>query len=83
MRYFIIIFLFSSLIVSGQNKYLIYFKDKGQGLSNLLNKNSPEYRKIANSLSQKAVERRIKTFGEEYIIYGDFPVSEKYVDALK
>ncbi len=83
MRYFIFIFLFSSLLVSGQSKYLIYFKDKGPQYSRQLKKNTPEYREILNSLSQRSVERRIKNLGSDFIFSGDYPVSREYVDALK
>lgn len=65
---FIIIILLSSFL-SAQEKYFIYFKDKGPENSyNQLNKNSVSYQETLNLLTDKAIERRIKNMGEETLL---------------
>lgn len=75
---FIIIILLSSLL-SAQEKYFIYFNDKGPENSyNQLNKNSVSYQETLNLLTDKAIERRIKNMGEEYITFEDLKIFSEY-----
>jgi len=79
----LIILFFSSLIIA-QEKYFIYFKDKGPENSyNQLNKNSVSYQEALNSLTEKAVERRIKNMGEDYITYEDLKIYADYISEIE
>lgn len=79
----LIIILLSSIILS-QDKYFIYFKDKGlENTSKQLNKNSIAYQNAINSLTTKSVERRFKNMGEEYITIEDLPVYSDYISELE
>lgn len=76
-----VILSFGSLLA--QERYLVYFKDKGSNLHNKLNKSSAEYKQAEKSLSKKAIERRKKTMGEDYIRYEDLPISSSYIDIIR
>lgn len=76
----LIIALSSSLLP--QQKYFIYFKDKGIDNQNSLNKSSLIYKEAINSLSPKAIERRLKTIGEDIVTYDDLPVNRDYINQL-
>lgn len=66
-----------------QEKYFIYFTDKGAERISILSKTSAEYISALNSLTEKAIERRKKNLGEEFIRYEDLPVSNRYITELK
>ena len=77
----IAIFLsFSSLLA--QERYMVYFKDKGSNQHNSLNKSSAEYKKAEAALSERAIERRKKVMGENYITYEDLPISSEYIETI-
>lgn len=79
----LIILFFSSLIIA-QEKYFIYFKDKGPENSyNQLNKNSVSYQEALHSLTEKAVERRIKNMGEDYITFEDLKIYTDYISEIE
>lgn len=79
----LIILFFSSLIIA-QEKYFIYFKDKGPENSyNQLNKNGISYLEALNSLTEKAVERRIKNMGEDYITFEDLRIYTDYISEIE
>src|SRR3989337_2606728 len=66
-----------------QGKYYIYFKDKGIQKTETLNKFSNEYLKAIENLSERSIQRRMKTLGEDNIInYDDLPIQQNYIDAL-
>ncbi|MBK7106132.1 MAG: S8 family peptidase [Ignavibacteriae bacterium] len=80
MKTSIIIFtiLFTASLIA-QEKYLIYFKDKGDVLSKFADKE-----KISNEiLSEKSIERRKKNLGENYLTISDLPINENYIDKLE
>jgi len=66
-----------------QEKHFIYFKDKGFKPESTLNKSSLIYKQAVDQLSERAVERRIKNMGDEFITYEDIPVSDNYLTAIK
>lgn len=67
-----------------QQKYFIYFKDKGIKENIVLNKNLPEFQKAISGLSERSIERRKKTLGEEnFIDYTDIPINENYIQTLE
>jgi hypothetical protein len=67
----------------GQEKYLIFFKDKGIEPGERLNKSSTLYKQALDNLTERAVERRKKTMGDEIITYEDLPLREDYINELK
>jgi len=77
-----IIILVTSLTYS-QEKYLIFFKDKGIEPGERLNKSSTMYKQALDNLTERAVERRKKTMGDEIITYEDLPLREDYINELK
>ncbi len=83
MRYFILIFLLIETFdfTFAQEKYLIYFKDKGESDLSYFKKSQIE-QKLFKSFSQRAIERRKKVFGDEIFSYGDYPIYEPYIFAL-
>jgi subtilisin family serine protease len=77
-----IIILVTSLTY-GQEKYLIFFKDKGIEPGERLNKSSTLYKQALDNLTERAVERRKKNMGDEIITYEDLPLREDYINELK
>ncbi len=77
-----ILILFSSLIF-GQQKYFIYFTDKGIDSKTVLNKSSKYYNDALSNLSQRAIDRRIKNMGKEIINYDDLPIQDNYKEQLR
>src|SRR3972149_8999628 len=79
----IFFFLFFISSAFAQNKYYIYFKDKGITANQSLNKFSIKYQKALENLSERSIERRIKNMGEEKIItYEDLPIQQHYINDL-
>lgn len=83
MKYILILFIVLSAQVFTQDKFFVYFTDKGNLNLGSLNKNSAEYIQAVQDLSQKAVERRIKNMGEDFINYDDLPISKNYITQLE
>ncbi|MDQ7815595.1 MAG: S8 family serine peptidase [Melioribacteraceae bacterium] len=73
---------FISTIVFSQNKYFVYFNDKGIE-SQTLNKSSRIYEEAEKLLSKESIERRKQVMGNDYITFEDIPVNEKYIGALE
>src|SRR5690606_1905150 len=81
MKFFILLILLSAIALYPQEKYFIYFKDKGIPESSF-SKNSAVYNEVLNNLSEHAVERRKKVMGENFIRYEDLPVNKNYVNEI-
>ena len=81
------LFTFFVIIITsltfGQEKYLIYFKDKGVEPGITLNKSSSIYKQALNNLTEHAIERRKKTMGNDFITYEDLPIREDYISDLE
>jgi len=75
--------MFLSSLDFPQEKYFIYFTDKGIENSNSLNKNSEAYIQAVEELSPKAIERRIKNLGNDFITYDDLPIDKNYIYKLE
>ncbi len=76
-----------SILITGsifpQQKYLIYFNDKGE-TGNILLKPVERNKVAVKTLSAKSINRRIKTLGtDKYFDYDDLPVPEKYISRLR
>lgn len=83
MKYTLILLIILSSQVFTQEKFFIYFTDKGTENTKSLNKNSSAYIQAVQDLSQKAVDRRIKNMGEDFITYDDLPINKNYIDELE
>ncbi|MCB0750912.1 MAG: hypothetical protein KDC52_05520, partial [Ignavibacteriae bacterium] len=82
----LIVILFFYLISSSafaQEKYLIYFKDKGDFGKETLSKTTVKENLAKQILSEKSIERRRKSMGYDFITFQDLPISKNYVDQLK
>lgn len=82
-RYFIILLTIFTSLSFAQQKYFIYFKDKGITQNISLSKSSTEYQLALNSLTEKAIERRKKIFGDEIIRFEDLPIKTEYLSELE
>ena len=76
-------FIITTFCISAQSKHFIYFKDKGIQPSDVLSKNSESFFSAKSLLTERAVERRRRAMGENYITYEDIPVNEEYVAELE
>ncbi len=78
----LLIILVPFVMLFPQEKYLIYFKDKGEQAS--LQKSSPEYQLALKKISPRALARRQKVMNSDSLIkFEDLPVSKAYVSQLK
>ncbi|MFZ1290722.1 MAG: S8 family serine peptidase [Melioribacteraceae bacterium] len=74
----ILFVIFSASFLFAQEKFLIYFKDKGEVLSKIADKE-----KISNEiLTKKSIERRKKIMGENYLDFSDLPILQDYINSL-
>lgn len=80
---FLLLLLVSLIPLNAQNKYLVYFKDKGVSRDAVLSKASVQYQSAVESLSRKSIERRKKVMGDDYVTYEDLPVDEDYVKQVE
>jgi serine protease AprX len=78
--YTILFCVFVTVAAFPQTKYMVYFKDKG---STSLLKSSSAYDAVVKELSSRAIERRKKVMGDNYITLEDLPVNEEYVTQLE
>ncbi len=79
---FLIIFiLLSSISTSVCEKYRIFLKDKG---STQFFKGSELYSKAVNSLSERAIQRRLKIFPpDSFVSIEDSPISDIYLNKIQ
>ncbi|MCK9279439.1 MAG: S8 family serine peptidase [Melioribacteraceae bacterium] len=82
-RIILVIFFFISMNILAQTKYMVYFKDKGIDQKNKLSKTSEYYKEAEKALSPKAIERRKKVLGEEYIDYSDIRINDVYLEKIE
>ena len=82
MKNIILSFLILTSIILSQEKYFIYFKDKGVSQSNRLNKTSLQFLQAEKELSPLAIERRKSVMGNDYITYEDLPIKDEYINSL-
>ena len=70
--------------LNAQQKYLVYFKDKGITKQTSLQKSSLAYQEAVQSLSERSIERRKKHLGEEnFITFEDVPLYQPYIESLE
>jgi subtilisin family serine protease len=83
-NYILWIFIVFTAGSFSQQKYFIYFKDKGVAPAVKLEKGSPVYNSAISLLSQRSIERRIKNLGENnFITYEDLPLVNDYIFQLE
>lgn len=78
----LIVILFVLITTFAQDKYLIYFNDKGITKESFHENSTRFYKNSSIQLSEKAIERRKKVLGENYITYKDVPINQTYIDAI-
>jgi len=61
-----------------QNKYLIYFKDKGFQAGKVLQKNTEAFNLAKRHLSERSIKRRKKAMGGNYLTFKDIPINKNY-----
>ena len=83
MKYLFILFLFLTSQVLSQDKYFIYFKDKGVENGTVLNKTSLAYSDAIKNLTEKSIDRRKKSMGEDFITFEDLSIHKNYINELK
>jgi len=70
--------------IFAQQKYLVYFKDKGIATQTSLQKTSQAYTEAVQSLSERSIQRRIKHRGaENFITFEDVPLYQPYITELE
>lgn len=74
--------IFTSVSFS-QQKYFIFFRDKGINKNTYLSKSSSEYQTALSTLTEKAIGRRKKNLGDEIIRFEDLPLKDDYLNELK
>ena len=79
----IITLFLSSVCLSAQERFMVYFKDKGANSFGKLNKTSLEYKEAEAALSKRAIDRRKKTMGKNFITYEDLPINKNYIETVK
>lgn len=81
-RIFLFLLLLSALSFP-QEKYFIYFKDKAVKQGESLSKENQHYKKASEELSDRAIQRRMKNLGDDFIFYEDIPINKNYIESLK
>ncbi|MGE5437983.1 MAG: S8 family serine peptidase [Syntrophothermus sp.] len=71
-----------TISLSAQSKYFIYFKDKGIDAKESLYKGNSIYQLAESELTERAIERRKKLLGDDYIDYTDVPIKREYLNEL-
>jgi len=78
-----LILFFFSLSIYAQEKFLIYFIDKGPSAEASLSKTSNLEVLAKKYLSERSIERRKKTLGESFLLFQDLPINIKYINELQ
>ena len=80
----LVLVLILSSLGFAQEKYFIYFKDKGIDKTTQINKSSSLYNSALSILSERAISRRQKLLDNSDIIqYEDIPVSNEYLTVIE
>lgn len=83
MKFTLLLLIVLSLQGFSQEKFFIYFTDKGTENTKSLNKTSEAYFQAVENLSPKAIERRMKNMEGDFITYEDLPINKNYIDELE
>ena len=83
-RFLFFIFFIGAGLSTAQQKYFVFFKDKGLYSPHRIYKTAQISPAAISHLSEKSIERRKQAMGEnEYFNYDDLPVYAPYIDELK
>ena len=70
--------------IYAQQKYMVYFKDKGMANQTSLQKTSQAYTETVQSLSKRSIQRRIKHRGaDNFVTFEDVPIHQPYISELE
>ncbi|MDP1994730.1 MAG: S8 family serine peptidase, partial [Ignavibacteria bacterium] len=70
--------------IYAQQKYMVYFKDKGITKENSLLKTSRAYTEAVHSLSERSIQRRIKHRGtDNFVTFEDVPLYQPYLEKVE
>ena len=70
--------------IYAQQKYMVYFKDKGMANQTSLQKTSQAYTETVQSLSKRSIQRRIKHRGaDNFVTFEDVPLYQPYITELE
>ena len=84
MKKIILVIMFLGISVSfAQTKYLVYFTDKAVDDVSSLSKSSNLYQSALNKLTDRAIERRRKNLGDDFITVEDIPIKQQYLQQIR
>ncbi|MCP5063153.1 MAG: S8 family serine peptidase [Ignavibacteriae bacterium] len=78
----LVLLLFASSLLA-QEKYMIYFKDKGSLAKESLSKSNSVQAIAEKTLSKRSIDRRKKNLGENYFTFEDLPLENSYIHELQ
>ena len=78
---FFVLISFSSF--HAQDKYLIYFADKGISEAEFSHNSKQIFKSLPDILSKKTIERRKKVMGDKFFTFQDLPVSNSYKSVIE
>jgi serine protease AprX len=83
-KYLFYLIILTPIILLSQDKYFIYFKDKGIKQNETLLKSSATYLNAISLLTDRSIERRKKVMNEdELITFEDLPLKEEYIGKIQ
>ncbi|MCB9260365.1 MAG: S8 family peptidase [Ignavibacteriales bacterium] len=82
MKFLIFSWLIISSIIHAQEKYLIFFKDKGITKESFLAKSADRENLAIKYLSKRSIERRKKVLGDKFFTYEDLPINQFFIDRI-
>lgn len=82
LRKLIVLLFFSSLLFS-QDKYYVFFTDKGFVQGSNSEQEVEAYKIAWEMLTERSLERRKRTAGKAFVDFDDFPVNENYVAKIE
>jgi len=87
MKTIFALFVFGCIVLqplSAQQKYMVYFKDKGVPAGSVLQKKSAVYSEALSSLSERSIKRRTKFRGADDVVTSyDIPVYQPYLTKVE
>jgi hypothetical protein len=78
---FTVLFMFSGILLA-QEKYLIYFADKGNAEKALVAKTIEPEKVAEEHLSKRSIERRKRNLGEKFFTIEDLPLDQRYLKQI-
>ncbi len=82
MKNILLILTLFIISLSAQEKFLVFFKDKGITHEEFASSPLRFYKDVEKNLSQHTIERRKKVLGENYITFQDIPINPTYIKII-